>query len=361
MPILQPFDDGSIYSGLQNLGAGSGTGTGSGAGAGTGTGAGGMPFMAMYHLGPHGLVHPAMRTPPPAGTTTGPTAPTTPGSMTNGPLHTSPMPMNGAHLPQSEATPNQDNVSAGPASEVPHRTPQSDSHGDGSGPQGNENPETPGSTRSEPPRISTVFLSRRQPNAIIFSPFENLMRDTVIHGDNANANDNGNHNVPALEPDRDIHPWTRSNSSVPAQPVTPPPQRESFASLIASKERDLGLVCASPECPYDRQREPKADKQETVYELLVVRSPSPSPPTSTSFHPASSGPDTSTSVLGVQKACAHKWHRDCLEKCQTLGDTDRDGEGKMLIKCGVCHVKGWVTPRDDTRSEGEVEKLVQWS
>lgn len=293
--------------------------------------------MAIINLGRHASEHPMMRALPPYNVGTLPTDPTTHGNMTNGPLHTSPMPMNRDPLPQPEAASNpsaHDAAGDRPRPAVPSDPSQVGvpvplaETGTGIG----ESPETPGtasgdSTGPAPLRYQHHPLRRRHVSA-----------DEILN--------------------------------TPPTPI--PRDRKSFASHIASKERDLGLVCASPECPYegdrDREREdgrePITNKQETVHELLVVRSPSPF--TSSS---RSGSPDTPAAApapaTGVQKACAHKWHRDCLKKCQTLGDTESDGDGngdgKTWIKCGVCKAKGWIAPRDDTRSEGEVEKLVQWS
>lgn len=112
--------------------------------------------------------------------------------------------------------------------------------------------------------------------------------------------------------------------------------RPSLASYILSKERDLGLTCAAASCKFAHESE---SIQEDKEELL-------------SIHAADTGTPMS------KFACAHKWHRACLEASDSGLEAGGDADGRMWTTCGLCGAKGWVTGRDDARSEGEVERLV---
>jgi hypothetical protein len=57
-------------------------------------------------------------------------------------------------------------------------------------------------------------------------------------------------------------------------------------------------------------------------------------------------------------ACAHRWHRDCLESEERSAGRWNIGEdGRVWVRCGLCRKDGWVVS-GEVAEEELVEGLV---
>lgn len=295
-----------------------------------------MPFMAIINIGPQGpeparQVHPPTasdrQVTPSTASAPAPSAPngdgasTLGGELTDGPLHASPMPMDRLSSPVPGPTPGH--------SVVP------------------DHPQTGLDAHIDPTRPRPVFPQRRS------------------HVDVGSRSEDGARGPTPAPPftatpppphPSEAHPFfprftifTQAPpppAPEPAQSSRPGTQRPSLASYISSKERDLGLACAFPDCLHAHEG-PESIQEQDKMELLAIR-----PSTADGLERSISKPSSSV--------CAHRWHRDCLEKSHPTEFTDE--RGRQWTACGACGAKGWVTGRDaDSRSEGEVERLVHWS
>ena len=324
-----------------------------------------MPFMAIIDAGPDG---------PEASTTRNAPSPLHTvrrrmfdiyDDMTNGQLHSSPMPMDGLPPPPAGSSSGQ----GARGDQFRHEATLNQSYARGR--QSSEPAQPPlasGSAARQPstddrrdvpnrhPEADSTFAASRMDRRTSPPPIAPNVRDSSRWGNYTFGYigpEQMNRTTTTATPPTPVRPvpwrpalWDATTPTSPT-PVAPPTERKSLKAHITAKERELGLICASPECLHDRDSTPsEAEHRMVVHDLVSLKTPL-------------SSPDPSTEKGVTKKACPHKWHRDCLENCQPPRGVE--DEIRMFVVCGACKARAWIMDKEETMSEGEVEKLVQCS
>jgi hypothetical protein len=143
-------------------------------------------------------------------------------------------------------------------------------------------------------------------------------------------------------------PGPLPSQSAPARTPSPfvPRSLESWAS---DREKALGLRCDAPECSLAPSPDGDLPSRPTGEgkDMLSIFAPDQSP----FSHKPLAGEFT-------HLACAHRWHRDCLESEERSAGRWNIGEdGRVWVRCGLCRKDGWVVS-GEVAEEELVEGLV---
>lgn len=154
-----------------------------------------------------------------------------------------------------------------------------------------------------------------------------------------------------------------SPAPAPAEPPQPPPAPEnkfvpqSLESWTAQREKTLGWRCDAVECliappvpdadTMDVDDDAADDAEDMDVdaadkEMLAIYAESQAP-----FPPHEVGEEPHVGQEFVLLACAHRWHRACLETAaRSAGhSTAPDDSGREWIRCARCRKEGWIVPR----------------
>lgn len=161
--------------------------------------------------------------------------------------------------------------------------------------------------------------------------------------------------IPGLTP---TAPARRPAETEPT-PAPAPVERPSLTTWVEGRERQLGWRCDAPECgiaPTDDDDEDVPMPTEGDKEMLSIYSELQPGPLAVMEAEENGSKERSFEI----HACAHRWHRTCLETAErTSGRPMRvDDQGRCWVRCETCRTDGWIRGRLRSLSESEVERMV---